>query len=244
MHQHGDIALGVDWLASYGIVLSLFLAGLIGSVTHCVGMCSPFVLAQTANRIDRAGGLAGGEWGRLRAAALVPYHLGRGTTYSMLGAIGALASASFVGWTGFRWFTAGLLAIGALLFLAMALGRWGAMPSLAGGRAMAAVSYLARPLAGNPRGWRGYGLGLLLGFLPCGLVYAALATAAGSGNALSGALGMAAFALGTTPALVTTGFIGAAAASHWRKVLARLAGPMLILNALLLAVFAVRAAAA
>ena len=242
MHHHSEMADAAGWLSSYGIVLSLFLAGLIGSVTHCVGMCAPFVLSQTANRMDAAGGLRGGEWGRLRAAALAPYHLGRATTYALLGAAAGLGSSSFVEWTGFRWLAAGLLAIGALLFLAMALGRLGALPQVFGGRVMAGVSRLARPLSADPRGWRGYGLGLLLGLLPCGLIYAALATAAGSGRAVLGALAMAAFAAGTAPALIATGFAGAAAAGHWRRILSRVTAPLLILNAVLLAAFAVQRA--
>jgi sulfite exporter TauE/SafE len=242
MHHHSEMADAVGWLSSYGIVLSLFLAGLIGSITHCVGMCSPFVLAQTANRMDAGGGLRGGEWGRLRAAALAPYHFGRATTYSLLGAVAGLGSSSFVEWTGVRWLTAGLLAVGAWLFLAMALGRLGALPQFFGGRAMSAMSRVARPLTVDPRGWRGYALGLLLGLLPCGLVYAALATAAGAGSVILGAAAMAAFAAGTAPALIATGFAGAAAAGHWRRILSRAPAPLLIVNALLLAVFAVQRA--
>jgi sulfite exporter TauE/SafE len=233
-----------DWLAGYGVALSLFVAGLIGSVTHCIGMCSPFVLAQTANRLDATGGLSSGEWGRLRAALLAPYHLGRATTYSLLGAAFGLGWSSFGQWDGFHWLSAAMLALGALLFLAMALGRLSSLPPILGGRAMRLVSRLARPLAGDPRGWRGYGLGMLLGFLPCGMVYAALITAAGTGSALLGGASMAAFAAGTAPALILTGFAGAAAATHWRKALKRLTAPLLVLNAVVLALFAVQMAGA
>ncbi|MBY0332804.1 MAG: sulfite exporter TauE/SafE family protein, partial [Acetobacteraceae bacterium] len=57
-------------------------------------------------------------------------------------------------------------------------------------------------LLAAPRGWRGVLLGLLLSALPCGVLYGALAAAAASGSALAGALAMAAFVLGTVPALV------------------------------------------
>jgi sulfite exporter TauE/SafE len=36
------------------MVGALFLAGLAGGVTHCAGMCAPFVLAQAAATADRA----------------------------------------------------------------------------------------------------------------------------------------------------------------------------------------------
>ena len=53
---------------------------------------------------------------------------------------------------------------------------------------------------------RALGLGLLWGWLPCGLVYGILATALLSGDALDGAAIMAAFGLGTIPNLLLAGF--------------------------------------
>ena len=41
-----------------------------------------------------------------------------------------------------------------------------------------------------PSGWRHYALGVALGFLPCGLLYGALAAAAAAGAAVSGAFAM------------------------------------------------------
>ena len=46
------------------------------------------------------------------------------------------------------------------------------------------------------------GLGILWGFLPCGLVYTVLMTAASTGNSASGALTMFAFGAGTAPAMM------------------------------------------
>ena len=54
------------------LVLALFMAGLVGSAGHCAGMCGPFVLAQVGART---------QLNRLAGSALLPYHLGRGTTY-------------------------------------------------------------------------------------------------------------------------------------------------------------------
>jgi hypothetical protein len=57
----------------------------------------------------------------------------------------------------------------------------------------------------------------MMGFLPCGLIYAALMKAIGTASPLEGALTMLAFALGTSAALVAVG-IGSSAAT---KKLAR-----------------------
>jgi hypothetical protein len=70
-----------------GLPLSLFLAGLAGSLVHCVGMCGPFVLTQVVADAGSSRQGSYGEWRRLGGASLAPYHLGRLTTYTALGAI-------------------------------------------------------------------------------------------------------------------------------------------------------------
>ena len=85
----------------------------------------------------------------------------------------------------------------------------------------------ARPQAG----WRGsFLLGVLLSGLPCGLLYGALVAAAAAGSALAGALAMAAFALGTVPALVGVGLLGRFFGRRWAAAPAfRAAGAALFL---------------
>ncbi len=85
-------------------------------------------------------------------------------------------------------------------------------------------------------------LGLTLGFLPCGFLYAALTAAAASLDPLTGAVGMAAFALGTVPALVVVGLAGQAAGRRWQAGLARLSPAVLAANAAVLLVLAWQAA--
>ncbi|GGB47185.1 hypothetical protein GCM10011505_30390 [Tistrella bauzanensis] len=80
-------------------------------------------------------------------------------------------------------------------------------------------------LAGG--GCRGVGTGLVLGFLPCGLVYAALAAALAAGRPLAGALAMVAFGLGTIPALGVVG-VGGQALLRRHPALARKLAPALL----------------
>jgi sulfite exporter TauE/SafE len=85
-------------------------------------------------------------------------------------------------------------------------------------------------------------LGLALGFLPCGVLYGALAAAASTGNAWMGSAAMAAFALGTAPGLIAVGVGGAFFARRFRN--ARLATvPLLALNIAILTAFALKAIA-
>jgi sulfite exporter TauE/SafE len=243
MHHHAEMADAASWLSSYGIIVSLFVVGLIGSVTHCVGMCSPFVLAQVASRLDSQVGSASGmtELARLRAAALLPYHFGRATSYAALGGAAGLLSSAFMQWTGFRWLAVILLVVGAASFLAMAANRFGLSLPISG-RLTNALTRAIRPLSADPRGLKGYLLGIVLGFLPCGLIYGALAVAAASGSAPLGAAAMAAFAVGTMPMLMVAGFAGALMARRWHSAVAFATGPLLALNAVLLLFFAAQLA--
>jgi sulfite exporter TauE/SafE len=216
------------------VVGALFLAGLLGSLSHCVGMCGPFVLAQAGARLERVPAAGMTEWHRLAGAAAAPYHLGRATTYAALGALGGGLAGGLATLPALRQLAASLLALAAAMFLLGALRQVGLWPGLGVGSAAPAPGWVGRvlgPLFAAPVGWRGYALGLGLGFLPCGLLYGALAAAAATGSALAGAMGMAAFALGTVPALVAAGMLGHLAARRFRALAGIVAPGLMIVNA-------------
>jgi sulfite exporter TauE/SafE len=229
LHQCHTVLVG-----NGGLLASLFAAGLFGGVSHCAGMCGPFVLSQVAARLEATPASRMSEWHRLAGAAVLPYHLGRTTTYAALGSLAAVATDSLTASGGLHWLSAGLLLLAALVMLSMAVP---AVKRLLAGRMPQAgwwgrtIGNLAGPLFDQPVGWRGYGLGLMLGFIPCGLVYAALAAAAASGSALSGAIGMLAFAAGTVPSLTAVGLVGHLAGQRWRMQVLRYAPLLLLLNA-------------
>src|SRR5918995_5058157 len=213
-------------LGSVGVPSSLLLAGLAGSVVHCIGMCGPFVLGQVMAALDR-GPTAYGEWRRLSGAALLPYHLGRLTTYAGLGALAGAATALFASTSVFGWLSGGLLVVAAWLMIVQALGlAFRRNSPLAG-----VLTRLAAPLSMARGNAARYGLGVVLGFLPCGLLYGALAAAGGTGAAVDGALAMAAFAAGTMPALVATAWGGLLVRRRLRERGRWVATPLLIGNA-------------
>ena len=82
----------------------------------------------------------------------------------------------------------------------------------------ARLGAVSRPLFDNPQGWRGLMIGLLLGFLPCGLLYAAIGAAVASSDPLIAAMGMAVFTLGTFPTLWVIAYLGATAQRRWGRL--------------------------
>lgn len=198
------------------LLLSMFLAGVIGSASHCATMCGPFVLAQTSETMARLK-VGSGELQRLTGAMLLPYHIGRAVTYILLAVVLSLPLHLMAGLPQLRFIPAIALALGALLFLVLAFrGLKGAPERGAGiGRWLGRV---AKPLFARPWGWHGIALGMLLGFLPCGLLYAAIGGAAATSDPLAAAMAMAAFTLGTFPMLWLVGYLGGWAQRRWHRL--------------------------
>lgn len=220
--------------------MALFLAGFAGGFAHCGPMCGPFVLAQLAD-IHPGGPVLS----RLRGAALLPYHAGRISIYILLGAVMGVLGGGLSALTPFRGVFGLFLLLAAFLFLARALALLFpgfrlfrafepgiGLPAGLARRAGPVLARFVRPGGG------GYPLGLMLGFLPCGFLYAALAAAGASGGAASGALSMAGFGLGTVPPLLAVGLLGMEAVRRWRRRLSILAAPILLFNAAILTALA------
>jgi len=216
-------------------LFSLFLAGLAGSGAHCIGMCGPLVVSQVSSRLEGIPASSMSELSRLRGAALVPYHLGRMTTYAALGGMAAFLSGGVIQFSGLRYLAAFLLFVAGFFFLAYAARSLGlAIPGTSSstkqGTLAQGLNRVARPLFNKPMGWRGYMLGLFLGFLPCGLLYGALAAAASTTDAIAGIFTMMAFAAGTVPALLVMGFAGHVAIVRWKALMVWGAPVLLIVN--------------
>lgn len=194
--------------AENGLMAGLFMTGLATGFSHCAGMCGPFVLAQM-----RHGPAPMPVLGRLSQAALLPYHAGRLVTYTALGALaGTVAGVTALFSPLHSILSVLALSAAALIFIATAIPLVGSLfPALLHVRLPVPARLFAQGYAwlARPRGATGrFGLGLLMGFMPCGMVIAALLTAAVMGTPAKSALAMAAFAVGTLPGLFTVALGG------------------------------------
>ncbi|WP_075189915.1 sulfite exporter TauE/SafE family protein [Maricaulis sp. W15] len=178
-----------------------FLAGFASSL-HCVGMCGGIASSLTMTLSPSAQNGA-----RLRTLMLA--QLGRVMAYVVAG--GVLAALGSQAYFEFDRAEAHLILrwAGALVLVYIGLSVIGWAPSLAGfDRAGAGIqSFIATRLGHRVQAASPVMAGLVWGLLPCGMVYATLFYALLSGSAVSGAMIMLGFGLGTMPA-VTAAALG------------------------------------
>jgi hypothetical protein len=188
-------------MLSIAIIGAVLLTGLLGGV-HCAGMCGGIVAALSGQV----------PAGTRRWPLHLSYNLGRITSYAVAGAAaGAIGSLGLL-LDGMLPVQLTLYVIANLLLIALGLYLAGISSVVArlepiGTAAWRRLQPLTRRFLPANTAPRAFGLGLLWGWLPCGLVYSVLATALLSGSAVSGAAIMFAFGLGTLPNLMAAGLL-------------------------------------
>ena len=203
-------------------LLTLFLLGFFGG-GHCVGMCGGL---SSAFALQLPPGLN-------RAGLIVLLNLGRVSSYVLIGLLAGVVGQIGISLDQTRWLQNGLYLFANLLLLFLGL-------YLAGISSFAAkIESVGRPVWKRLNPFLNrllpiqsvpacFGVGMLWGWLPCGLVYSASLYALGSGNALTGGLYMLAFALGTLPNLLAMGWFAAQLKNFLQRRGVRLAAGLLV----------------
>lgn len=183
---------------------AVFLIGLLGG-THCVSMCGGIVGALSAG--VNVPGKTGPQW-----PIHLAYNLGRIGTYTAMGGVlGALGSVGLL-FNDVLPIQLALYVLANLMLVALGLYLTGFTQLLAPvERAGLHLWRRVQPITARFLPARSLNqalpLGLLWGFLPCGLVYSALTTALVTGSSVRGAGLMLAFGLGTLPNLMLAGML-------------------------------------
>ncbi|UZJ44735.1 sulfite exporter TauE/SafE family protein [Marinimicrobium sp. C6131] len=179
----------------WGAWLAAWMLGLFSSA-HCVGMCGGIMGALSAAIPAEA---RGHRWRLLFA-----YNVGRITSYTLMGLLAGLLAGGLTPLDPVLRLVAGLLLIAMGLYLA---GWWRGLTWLERGGAVVwrRLQPLGKSLLPVRRPRQALLLGALWGWLPCGLVYTALAYALAQGNLWVSGGTMLAFGLGTLPAVLAAG---------------------------------------
>ncbi len=184
-------------------LIAAFLVGLLGG-THCIGMCGGIVGALTASLS------ADVRNSRLRLfITQLAYNTGRVASYVAAGVMAGVLGqqASVMELTG--GFPLGRVVAGVIMILLGFYlgGWWHALRWLErlGAYLWKFIEPLGRRFIPVRHPGQALLLGLVWGWLPCGMVYAALALALASGSGADGGVIMLAFGAGTLPTMLTLG---------------------------------------
>jgi len=178
-------------------VIAGFSLGMVGSL-HCVGMCGPLALALPVQHLTAV----------KKFISLFVYQVGRIVTYAALGLLfGSLGRTFYIAGLQ-QWLSVGLgvlILISALIYFLrkktihlIFLNRFYNMVQLVIGK-------LLRSGKGTPAFFL---MGMANGFLPCGMVYMAMAGALSSVSITHGVIFMALFGAGTLPAMMMVSYFG------------------------------------
>jgi sulfite exporter TauE/SafE len=205
-------------------LVTALLLGLFGA-SHCLVMCGGIAAATGASSPPSQ-----------RLPSLLSFNLGRIASYSIAGAL--------VGWAGL-WLQQqhdvlmlSLRTLAGVMLLLMGLyiahwSSWLTRIEQLGQGFWRLIQPQAGKLMSKPSLPARFALGMLWGWLPCGLIYSTLSWVAANGEPLAGALTMATFGLGTLPALFAGGLAAASLSRFLNHHVTRtLSGMLLIIYGL------------
>jgi len=216
---------------------SAFLVGFLG-VVHCAGMCGGIIGSLSLSQVS--------DTRVTKLSILLSYNIARIFSYAVAG--GLMGS---VGWFASSWleihYAQGVLQLIAGLFLlalGLYLGGWwfglNQVEQL-GGLFWKKIEPVGRRLIPVKNFRQAFVLGLVWGWLPCGLVYSVLIWTMSAGSFVEGALMMASFGLGTLPNLLLMGlFAGSLTKYFQNQWLRKISGGVIIVFAFYTLVLAVR----
>ncbi len=179
---------------------SAFIIGILGS-GHCIAMCGGITTMLTSaipqHQKSQKLGLS------------LSYHLGRIMSYAIIGGIagftGSLAAKSI----GLPMVSLRVIAAVFMILLGLYLAQWlmwlNKIEKI-GKILWRYISPYSKRFIPVTTVRKGLMLGMLWGWLPCGLIYSTLTWSLASGNAVDGALLMVCFGLGTLPSLLSFSF--------------------------------------
>ena len=207
------------------LITMAFITGLLGS-GHCIGMCGGLVAALSLSDTGKQGG----------GLFHLFYNTGRITTYTAVGWLVGWLGSAFAYANTLAGVTRGLLIGSDIFVILLGLGSAGLfrrlklnVMQLEFPGSVKKIILLVTRLKKLPPVLASLPLGLIMGFLPCGFLYAMIIAAGQSAAPAKGALIMLSFGLGTLPALFLFG-----SAAHWlttgkRALMLRWAGIMVAL---------------
>lgn len=204
-------------MTTVAILLTGFTIGLAGSI-HCVGMCGPIALGVVSRTGERSHYLL--------------YLLGKTLSYALMGLILGAVGNQFA-LAGFQQVLT--IVSGLFIVLIFFVSKYSEIQIPFFTAALGKLRLVLYSLLGNTnKAWFSFELGVINGWLPCGLVYMALMTALATGDLSLSSLHMAAFGIGTMPLMLFLMLTGRSIPPSTRNLINRWLPWLILLTGLLM----------
>ncbi len=201
------------------LFLSGFSIGILGSF-HCIGMCGPLALALP---VENSGN---------KTASILLYNIGRALSYTAMGVFFGLIGESFA---IFKLQQILSIIAGVFIFVILLSDKIGNPHVFFLSRFTQKIKTKLSTYLKSEKTCLSYlNIGIVNGFLPCGLVYIAIAAAIATGSIFNSAMLMFAFGLGTLPIMAFTMAFGKFISFNLRMKLNKISPYMILCVALLL----------
>ncbi len=205
------------------VFISGFSIGILGSF-HCIGMCGPLALALPVNNLSVFN----------RTVSILFYNIGRALSYTSIGIVFGLVGQSFAFFNIQQCLS---IFAGVLILTILLIHQFGNKQTNLFTRFSQNIKVkLGTYLRSDKKLISYLYIGILNGFLPCGLVYIAIAASIAAGTILKSGLLMFAFGLGTLPIMALTMFFGKFISYNFRNRLNRITPYLIMCVAVLLIV--------
>lgn len=173
-----------------------FLLGLAGSF-HCIGMCGAIALSLPVNSLPTS----------QKNIGIILYNIGRLISYSLIGLLfGLLGRTLYLG--GFQQWLSIILGITIIAYFITTYFLKGNFEISFIKKFTTKLQIILSKYLMKQSIKHSFIIGILNGFLPCGMVYFALASSLATNSIINGMLGMFVFGLGTIPLMLATSHIG------------------------------------
>ena len=196
--------------ASY---LMLFVVGALTSI-HCVGMCGGIMLSQTMSKESTS------KFDSIKPALL--YNLGRVVSYTVIGgiigALGSVLSLSVQAKSALQIFAGVFMIIMGFNMTGFPLFR----------KLQIHLPWSSCSIASKKKIKAPFLVGILNGLMPCGPLQSMQLYALGTGSAITGALSMLMFSIGTVPLMLTFGALSGLLSRGYTKKLLKFSGILII----------------
>ncbi len=247
-----------DYYSYLLLLLNVLLTGVSGSFTHCIGMCGPIATNQVSMRLMDISPNQMHQSSKIKAIIALPYYCGKAMTYALFALLLAMTKVIAVGHLPEIIVLVGritilmILATVLLIFAFLEAKKTFGVTNKLNNRFISQVlSYINFSLPNvaqkitnvklRATGWQGLLLGMLLGLLPCGLVYNMLIIISGSNaNILQATFAMFVFGLATMPGLVIFSSVGNLLLLRYRRLFSIFYILSLFANSMVLYYYAIK----